>query len=177
MKKLYLMRHSKAGQTDKHLLNDHERALTVKGEEQVPLLAEHFRNNYKDSPPQIILCSTALRATQTATLFKRNYPELKDAEIHTFPELYITGTDEILSVIQRINEKLDSALIISHNPGLHNFALKFSKQGDKKKFREMKANMPPGSFAVFEADANDWNEVNMDSGILLDFVSGKCLKK
>jgi phosphohistidine phosphatase SixA len=49
------------------------------------------------------------------------------------------GSDEILSVIHKINEKLNSVLIISHNPGLQAFALKFSKAGDKQKYREMKA--------------------------------------
>lgn len=177
MKTLYLMRHSKAGQTDKHLLNDHERPLTKKGEEQVPALAEYFIRNYKDNPPQLILCSTALRAKQTATLFKKNFNSNNDAEIRTFQELYITGTDEILSVINKVEDKYKAVLIISHNPGLHSFALKFSHQGDKQKFREMKANMPPGSFATFEAGVKSWKEINADSGTLLDFVNSKNLKK
>jgi phosphohistidine phosphatase len=175
MKKIYLMRHSKAGQTDKHLLNDHERPLTEKGEQLVPAIAEYFNANYKDNPPELILSSTALRAKQTATLFKKNY-RVMDAEIRTFPELYITGSDEILSVIHKINEKLNSVLIISHNPGLQAFALKFSKAGDKQKYREMKANFAPGSFAAFDVDVKNWHDVLADSGTLLDFVSSKKLK-
>ncbi len=176
MKKLYLMRHSKAGQTNKHMLNDHERPLTKKGEEQVPLIAGYFNTHYKDDPPQVIVCSTALRAKQTATIFKKTFKTEKNVEILIFPELYITGTNEILSVINKISEKFRSALIVSHNPGLHEFAMKFSKLGDKKKFREMKSNMPPGSFATFEMDVESWNEVTVESGILLDFVDGKGLK-
>jgi phosphohistidine phosphatase len=170
------MRHSKAGQTDKNLLDDHGRPLTKKGEEQIPFLSQYFIDNYKDQPPQVILCSTALRAKQTATLFKKTFPLGKDVEILTFLELYVAGFDEILSVIHQINEKYAAALIIGHSPGLHDFSIKFSKQGDKLKYREMKANMPPGSFAAFECDVNNWNEINLDSGILLDFVNGKSLK-
>lgn len=176
MKKLYLMRHSKAGQTDKHLLNDHERPLTEKGEQLIPIIADFFNKNFKDTPPQIILSSTALRAKQTAALFKKSYILVKDIPIQTFQELYITGNDEILSVIHKIDEKLNSALLISHNPGLQEFAVKFSKAGDKTKFREMRSNFPPGSFAVFEADVDDWYQININSGILLNFVSSKIFK-
>ncbi len=176
MKKLYLMRHSKAGQTDKHLLNDHERPLTKKGEELTPNIAGYFNTNYKDSPPQLILCSTALRAKQTAAIFKKNLKLNPELEIRTFQELYITGTDEILSVIHKIENKFSSALIISHNPGLQTFALKFSRSGDKQKFREMKSNFAPGSFATFECDVTDWSSITAESGTLLDFVNGKKLK-
>ncbi len=176
MKKLYLMRHSKAGQTDKHLLNDHERPLTKKGEEQAPLVAEYFRNNYRDDPPQVILCSSALRAKQTAALFKKHFASENDIEIRTFQELYITGTDEILTVIHKLEDKFRSALIVSHNPGLQGFAVNFSQQGDKVKFRDMRSNFPPGSFATFEVNHKSWREVGAESGTLLDFVSGKKLK-
>jgi len=177
MKKIYLMRHSLAGQTDKHLLNDHERALTGKGEEQVPHIVAYYKNNYKDFPPQVIICSTALRAKQTASLFKKNFQLDSTMDILAFPELYITGNDEILSVIHRMDDKYNSILMISHNPGLHNFAISFATQGDKVKFREMKANMPPGSFAAFEVDVHEWSQININSGILLDYVNSKTLKK
>ncbi len=170
------MRHSKAGQTDKHMLNDHERPLTKKGEELVPNISAYFAKNYKDNPPQVILCSTALRAKQTAAIFKKHFKVNPDIEIRTFQELYITGTDEILSVIHKIESKFTSALIISHNPGLQGFALKFSRSGDKQKFREMKANFAPGSFATFECDTKDWSSIAAESGTLLDFVNGKKLK-
>lgn len=175
MKKLYLMRHSKAGQTDKHMLNDHERPLTAKGEDLVPKIASYFNSHYKDSPPQLIICSTALRAKQTAGLFKRSFSN-KEIEIRTYPELYITGNDEILSVIHKLEDKYSSVLVISHNPGLQAFSVKFSKQGDKSKFREMRSNFAPGSFATFETDVKSWKEVSTESGTLLDFVNGKKLK-
>jgi phosphohistidine phosphatase len=176
MKRIYLMRHTRAGQTNKHMLNDHERPLTKKGEELMPASSEYFNIHYKDSPPQIILSSTALRAKQTAALFKKNFKLLSELEVRTYTELYITGTDEILSVIHKIDNNLNSALIISHCPGLLNFAIKFSGSGDKVKFKDMKANFVPASFAAFDIDCKDWASISENSGILLDFVNGKNLK-
>ncbi len=176
MKKIFLMRHSKAGQTDKYMLNDHERPLTEKGEQLVPELADYFNKHYKDFPPQLIISSTALRAKQTAELFKNNF-KLGEPEIKEFQELYITGVDEILSVIHNIDNKIDSILMVSHNPGLHTFAIHFAKDGDKHKFREMRSNFPPGSFAAFQIDCDNWYEVNENTATLLDFVSSKNFKE
>ena len=179
MKRLYFMRHSKAGQTDKHMLNDHERALTKKGEELIPDLTKYFEKYYSDNPPDIILSSTAVRAKQTAALFKDNYQAVKDknVKIEEYQELYITGDDEVLHVIRNIDDKYNTALIVSHNPGMHNFCLKFANEGDKDKYREMKSNFSPGSFVTFDVDVESWSSVKHETGILLDFTNAKNHKK
>ncbi len=176
MKRIYFIRHSKAGQTNKNMLNDHERTLTKKGEEQAPKIAQYFIKNYKDNLPQTILSSTAIRAKQTAALFKKYFTPNTDIEIKAFQELYITGNDEILSVLNGVDNKLSSIVIISHCPGLQHFAVQFARSGDVHKFRDMRANFPPGSFATFDCDVKNWKDITIDSGILLDFISGKKLK-
>ncbi len=176
MKRIYFMRHSYAGQTDKYMLNDHERPLTEKGEKLVKGISGYFNKNLKDSPPEIILCSTALRAKQTALTFKKNFKLDPEIQINAFAELYITGNDEVLSVIHGVSEDVNSILIISHNPGLLNFITKFASKGDKKKFRDMKSSFTPGSFAVFDVEVNDWYEVANNNGILLDFINAKQFK-
>ena len=175
MKRIYLLRHSYAGQTNKHMLNDHERPLTQKGEELCPKISQYFTDNYKDNAPEVIISSTALRARQTGALFKKNFRGGSNIEIETHQELYIISIDEAIHVISNIDEKYNSALIVSHNPGLHEFCLHFAKEGDKKKYREMKNNFPPGSFVTFDIDIKDWHEVKPKSGILLDYANSKKL--
>ncbi len=170
------MRHSKAGQTNKNMLNDHERTLTKKGEDQAAKVAPYFLKNYKDNLPQIVLSSTAIRAKQTAALFKKYFIANPDIDIKAFHELYITNNEEIIKIINGIDEKFKSVLVVSHCPGLQVFAEEFARAGDKHKFREMRANFPPGSFATFDCDVKNWKDIEIHSGILLDFVSGKRLK-
>lgn len=177
MKRIYLMRHSKAGQTNKRLISDHERILTKKGEEQVPLLAAYFIKNYKDNPPELIITSTALRAKQTAALFKKNFSLNTEIDIKSYAELYLNVKTELLAVLRKLDDKKKSVLIISHVPGLQDLAVDFAYSGDKAKFRDMRANFPPGSFATFDVDVKSWKDLKERTGILLDFVNAKKLKK
>lgn len=169
------MRHSKAGQTSKNMLSDHDRLLTKKGEDLCEEIAGYFNKFYKDSPPEHILCSSTARAKQTAALFNKFF-EGKEIPTTALPELYITRNNEILEAIQNVDNNINSILIIGHNPGLQQFAMEFAHDGDKKKFREMKSNFAPGSFATFNADHRNWSNIRSDSGILLDFVNGKKIK-
>ncbi|MDX1950442.1 MAG: histidine phosphatase family protein [Rickettsiales bacterium] len=175
MKRIYLMRHSKAGQTDKNMLSDHERTLTKKGEDQASLVAPYFLKHYKDNPPEVIFSSTAIRAKQTASLFKKFFSHNPEIEIKTFQDLYVTSPEQILDIINRCSDDYKSILIISHCPGLQEFAVSFARSGDKTKFREMRANFPPGSFATFNSEVKNWYEITNNSAILLDFVNGKKL--
>jgi phosphohistidine phosphatase len=170
------MRHSKAGQTNKNILDDHERPLTLKGEQLCEKVADSFANNIKDFKPSIILSSTALRARQTANLFKKYYKSGKDIPIETHQELYITNDEEILNIIRSIDDKHQSALLISHNPGLLNFALKFANKGDKNMYRELKSNFPPGSYIAYEIDEDEWQNVKHQEASLLFYQNSKKAK-
>ena len=66
MKKLFLIRHAKSNWND-HTLSDIERPLNHRGERNAPTMAQ--RAAYKWSKPDLILCSPALRARQTAEKF------------------------------------------------------------------------------------------------------------
>jgi phosphohistidine phosphatase len=176
MKRIFLMRHSKAGQTAKHMLSDHERALTKKGEELCEQIAVYFNKFYKDTPPKLIIVSSATRAKQTAALLNKYFTQ-EDIKVITSQELYmVKSNEEIINVINDISDEYNSILIVGHNPGLQQFSLDFAMEGDKKKFREMRSNFAPGSFATFNADNKSWKNVSINSGVLLDFVNGKKVK-
>jgi len=170
MKNIYLMRHSKAGQTKKQLLNDHDRPLTEKGRELCPAIGKYIRVLGK---PDLILCSTAKRAKDTAELISK--PLGKSTKLIEMQKLYLASPGEILSVINEINDKINSVLIVGHNNGLQKFCVEFAGKGDKKKFREMRHNFPPASLAVFGLAQKKWDEVKMRSGFLKDFVMAKDL--
>lgn len=171
------MRHSKAGQTNKKLIDDHERVLTKKGEEQVPVLANYFCKNFKDNPPELIICSSAIRAKQTAALFRKHFTLDPEIEIKNYSELYLNIQSELLGLLKKLDDKKKAVLVIGHVPGLQNLAVDFAHSGDKSKFRDMRANFAPGSFATFDVDIKHWKDLKEKTGILLDFVNAKKLKK
>jgi phosphohistidine phosphatase len=176
MKRLYLLRHSKAGQTNKNISEDHDRKLTKMGEAACLKVAAYYSKNFKDNAPDIIICSSAMRARQTANLIKKHFEIKKDVELDMTPKLYLANPDDILNVIRLIPSKYTSALIVGHAPSLHDFAVGFAGKGDKEKFRLMRSNFPPASTAVFDVDKKSWKEFERNSGNLVDFISAKKLK-
>ena len=172
------MRHSKAGQTNKKLLDDIERTLTKKGEEQIPLITEELSRKYKkDLPPELIITSTAIRAKQTAGIFRNHYKIKKNIEIKSFSELYINTDTEILNILKKTDNNINSVLVISHVPGLQHFAIDFAHSGDKSKFRQMRSNFPPSSFVVFDIDIKSWKNIEPKKGVLVDYINSKKIKK
>lgn len=173
MKRLYILRHSKAGQAGKKLLDDHERPLTEKGSELCPPIGKHLSNC--DTPPDLVLCSPALRTRQTAEQVIRamdTSPELK-----LIPALYLATPDDILNIIQKeCDERYKSTLIVGHNPGLQQLCILIAGSGDKSKFRDLRNNFPPAALATYNLEnCNNWLDIGIQSGTLIDFQTAKKL--
>lgn len=172
------MRHSKAGQANKKLTDDIERTLTKKGEEQALKLGEIFNNLYlQDFNPQLIITSNAIRAKQTASLLKKNLRKGSGISTKSFPELYLDTETKIIDILKKQDDSINSILVVSHIPGLQNFAIDFANSGDKTKFRQMRSNFPPGSFVTFNIDIQKWKDIEPQKGNLIDFINSKKIKE
>lgn len=169
MKRLYLLRHSKAGHTNKKILDDHERTLTEKGVGFCADIARHLRKF--DPLPEQVLCSTAVRAKQTTELVLAQLG--KELPIEFSGNLYLATPGIVLSTLRATDKGIDSLLVVGHNPGLQEFALMLAGSGDKKKFRAMRSAFPPPSLAVFDLDVKSWRDIAERSGVLVDFHAAK----
>jgi len=174
MKNLYILRHSKAGHTDKNLLDDHARTLTIQGVERCFYLASHLKKTKQF--PEIIISSSATRAVETAQNLITGL-DGKDIDIKINPKLYLASTRDILRVIREIDDNINSVMIVGHNPGLQQLAIELPGKGDKKKYREIKSNFAPASMAIFDIDIKSWSEIKPRAGELKNLVAGKSLKK
>jgi len=172
MKKLYILRHSKAGHSNKKILDDHERDLTDKGIDLCSYIGSHLKENSHEV--DTILCSTSNRTKQTAEYTTEAYG--RDVDINFESTLYLATPETILNELYALDDSINSAMVIGHNPGLHQLSILLSGSGDKKKFREMRSNFPPPSLVIFEIDSDKWSDVRIQSGKLIDFVTGKDLK-
>src|SRR5215831_14982212 len=89
---LYLLRHAKSSWDDPALA-DHDRPLAPRGRRNGAALAEHVTR--EGIAPDLVLCSTALRARETLALL---LPALGgEAEIQLEDELYGATADELLA--------------------------------------------------------------------------------
>lgn len=172
MKRLFVMRHSKAGQTNKKITEDHARELTDKGKELCPLMGKLLVE--KDWIPELVLSSTATRAYETAELLFDQTDKIVPVEFN--PRLYLASVGEIITEIQQANNDVKTLLYIGHNPGLQQFCMTIAGKGDKTAFRKMRASYPPAALTVFDLDIDRWSQLAPQTGELVDFILPKDLK-
>ncbi len=118
MKHLTLIRHAKSDWGEPGL-RDHDRPLNNRGERDAPrigkaLAARHIK-------PRRIIASTALRAQSTARLIaaELDYPE---RDIISEACIYAAEIGDLIDVIAGIDDSIESAFLIGHNPGFHELA-------------------------------------------------------
>ncbi len=125
MKRLHLLRHAKSSWDDPGLA-DHERPLAPRGEKAALRIAEQLRS--EEIAPELVLCSTALRARQTLAAL---LPVLAgDVEIRLEDGLYGAGVDDVLARLREVDEAVGSVLVVGHNPTLHELALALTRRAD-----------------------------------------------
>lgn len=145
MKTLLLMRHAKSSWKD-DALPDHDRPLNKRGKHDAPKMGKLLRE--QDLVPDLILCSTAVRATQTA---KAVLDECGgDAEIHRHPEIYDGGEDDVLEILRALPDEVERVLLIGHNPGLEVLVEMLSAES---------AAMPTAAVAHIELDIAHWQKL------------------
>ncbi len=105
--RLYLLRHAEAEHTGSDW-RDVSRGLTPKGRAQARGVGEVL------APQRIelVLCSTATRARQTAELLQLRAP------IRYLDRLYNAGSRQLLAELSGIEDQIRTVLVVGHAPGI-----------------------------------------------------------
>lgn len=117
MKQLLIIRHAKSS-WDFSVLNDFDRTLNERGHRDAPIMVKRLLD--KQIKIDAFVSSTAKRTLTTATYFAEAYG-LKDKKIIKVPELYHAAPPIFYDVISKVDDKLDTIAIFSHNPGITDF--------------------------------------------------------
>jgi phosphohistidine phosphatase len=125
VKRLHLLRHAKSS-WDEPDLPDHERPLAPRGERAAGKIAEHVHR--EGIAPELVLCSTALRARQTLAALLPALPG--EAEIRLEDGLYGAGASQVLERVREVDESVGSVLVVGHNPTLHELAVALTGRDD-----------------------------------------------
>jgi phosphohistidine phosphatase len=109
MRSLLLLRHAQTEDSRPGHL-DHARRLTPVGEQQAARLGDQLRDDR--TPIDLVLCSPATRARQTAEALGSAAPILIS------DRLYNAGAGDILAVLRGLADDLAHVLVVGHAPGL-----------------------------------------------------------
>jgi phosphohistidine phosphatase len=114
MKTLLLLRHAKSSWDDPDL-DDHDRPLNKRGKKTAPRMGKVVRR--EELVPDLVLCSTALRARKTAeaVLDETEY----EGDVRFDRRLYLGGPSSILTALTELgDEAAERVMVVGHNPDL-----------------------------------------------------------
>ncbi len=159
MKTVFFVRHAKSSWNNESL-RDFERPLNKRGLRDAPMMAGKLKA--KGITPDLFVSSPAKRALTTAEIFAAG---LDVDDIRVEPALYEAFPDDVLRVIQRVEDAVQTLFIFGHNPTLFVLANRFSKT-------ELD-NVP--TCGVFRVDAaiSSWKDFREGTGQLTEFLYPK----
>lgn len=172
MKTLLLMRHAKSS-WDAGQIADHDRVLSDRGRAAVPVMGRWLKA--QKLRPDMALCSTAARVSETMSLLRPSLPE--NISIRELEGLYMALPREILAVIAKVKDKVETLLVVGHNPGIGSLAHWLAGQGEKRALERMRDKFPTAGIAVIDFDITSWRELDGEQGTLRQFVTPKDLAK
>ena len=168
-KTLCLLRHTKAldaGPADPS--KDHARGLALRGQKDGKSLAMFFAA--EDIHVDRIYCSTAKRTRQTFDLIRTG---LEKPPVSFQDSLYLAPCDELIAFMQTIPEPIKSAMIIGHNPGLHDLALMLigrSGKNQAKMLDKLRTKLPTGGLCTLSFELAAWEKIGAGLATLTRFV-------
>ena len=164
MKRLYLLRHAKSS-WDSPSLSDHDRELNDRGRRDAPRMGAALAGKLE---PQLVHCSSAVRARQTLEGVCESWPALA-AQAHEIDEaLYTFDYREVLEWLQRREDAAESYFLIGHNPGLTDLC-------NQLVGRLALDNLPTAGFLSLSLPVEHWSDVTEGIATLEDYLFPRSL--
>lgn len=156
MKTLYLVRHAEAG-WDNSDLKDFDRPLTEHGRAEAAFVGSLLRTRVL--VPNVIVCSTAVRARDTATLLCKSAGFA--GEIDFDERIYEANTNRLVEVASGFDGEHGSAMLVGHNPGMESLGRYLTGEIQP---------MPTAAFATMELDLDAWSSIHDGCGRLISII-------
>jgi phosphohistidine phosphatase len=159
MKTLLLLRHAKSSWKDASL-RDFERPLNKRGRKAAPMVGEMMRK--RKLQPELVLSSPAERAKETTRLVCDAAGLI--AVVRYDDGIYEASARRLLEIVSRIEDALNIAMLVGHNPGLEGLLVVLTSEAHR---------MPTAALARIELNIGRWSEVTSGTGKLQWIVKPK----
>ena len=166
LRTLYLLRHAKSS-WDEQLIADHDRPLAPRGRKDARAMCEHLRT--LADPPQLVLCSSSVRTRQTLEAIA---PSIPDAHVEIEDGIYAATASALLTRLGEVDDEISAAMVIAHNPGIEELALRLSGNGAGI---HAAGKFPTCALATLTFDS-PWADLQPGAAGLADFVTGRQLR-
>jgi len=169
MRRLILLRHAKSARPAG--VADHERPLARRGLDDARAIGFYLRQEML--LPDLVLVSTSSRTRQTWDIIIQGLGEVPSARFE--PRLYDASAARLTSVLAETPDNVRALLLIGHNPGIAELALRLAGHGDRYALARMRAKFPTCAVAVLDLPGENWHMLAPGSARLDRFVTPKGL--
>lgn len=159
---LLLLRHAKSSWADPGM-DDFDRPLNPRGKRAVADIAHLLTG--MPAQPDLVLCSSARRTRETLDGVRSGLAG--DPETRFDRSLYLADADHLARVVQALPD-IGCAMLIGHNPGLHELAVMLAGDGDHALRRRLAEHFPTGALAIVTF-RGAWRTARPGSGHLAAF--------
>lgn len=170
MKTLLLLRHGKSAWDDPGL-EDHDRPLAPRGIKAAKLVGRHLHG--RGVKLDLVLCSTARRAADTAALALAECAP--DAPVERERGLYLCGATVLLERLHDAPDSAASLMLVAHNPDIGALANLLVGEGDPADRGAMAEKFPTAACAVLLFGVTRWSDLEPGGGRLVEFVQPRKL--
>ena len=156
-KNLILLRHAKSSWNHTEL-DDRDRPLNGRGRRAASAMGRWMEN--EAIVPDYVLCSSAKRTRETASLFFADWNG--PPPIVFRDDLYHASPAQIESIVNSIDDSIEDLMIIGHNPGLEEFLNRHTGNA---------IEVPTAALAQINFELDSWSQFkDVTSGTLFKFV-------
>lgn len=130
-------------------------------------MADHIARH--GAHPDLILCSTAVRARQTlAPLAQRLTPP---PPVSFERGLYLASEDALLHRLRALKADVAAPLLVGHNDGIWLLANTLAGSGSSDALARLKVKYPTGALAVLRTPVAHWRDLGPRQCDLVSFVT------
>jgi phosphohistidine phosphatase len=171
MRQLLLLRHAKSSWDDTKLA-DRDRPLSDRGYRAAAAMRRAMHQ--LGLAPDLVLVSPARRTMQTLEALE---PWDDTPLVEQVETLYLAAEPQLLAVLRDIPETVRSALLIGHNPGMHDLAQALVAGAPLTTMsRRMAESYPTGALAEFVVPG-PWLRLGPGGGSLTRFLTPRELER
>ena len=165
MKRLAILRHAKSSWADAGMY-DFDRPLNDRGRKAARRIGEELKA--RKLKFDLVLASAAVRVRETLAAAGERYEFGPDVRFDD--ELYGASEEMLLKVIRALPEKMQSVLIVGHNPGLELIAARLAGDDGRGLRDRVEYKFPTAALAVIELKTECWEQVIPGGGEIVELI-------
>lgn len=163
VKRVWLLRHVKSSWNEPGLA-DHDRPLAPRGRKAAKRIGRWASAN--GVRPELVLCSTALRARATLELVSAG---LGAPEAKIEAGLYHASAADLIERLHAVPADVAEVLVIGHNPALHELTCTLAPPGPEA--------FPTGALAELRLVIDGWHDARPGCAELVQLVVPRSLPR